>query len=87
VLGAIVSGALATIDAEGSEGSDAGEVGNCAAAVAELAGMTTAVEDWASEVFFEHAASTSSEAAAKKVQLRFILMSPMVGNSALCKYA
>jgi len=79
VLDAVVAGSLATIDADGSEGSDAGEVGSWAAAVAELAGMTTAVEDSASEVFFEHAASASSEAAATEIQLQFILISPMNG--------
>ena len=76
VLDAIVAGSLATIDADGSEGSDAGEVGNWAAAVEELAGMTTAVGDSASEVFFEHAASASSEAATTEIQLLFILISP-----------
>jgi hypothetical protein len=68
VLDSIVAGALATTDADGSEGSDAGDAGIGTAA--ELAGTTT-VED-VSEVCFEHAASTSSEAAAAKVQLPFM---------------
>jgi len=79
VLDAVVAGSLATIDAAGSEGSDAGEAGNWAAAVEELAGMTTAVEDSASEVFFEHAAKASSEAAATEIQLKFILIFPLNG--------
>jgi hypothetical protein len=78
VLDSIVAGALATTDADGSEGSDAGEAGIWTAAVAELAGTTTAVED-VSEVCFEHAASTSSDAAAAKVQLPFISRPPMKG--------
>ena len=73
VLDTVVAGSLATIDADGSEGSDAGEVGNWAAAAEELAGMTTPVEDSASELFFEHAASASSEAAATEIKVQFIL--------------
>ena len=71
VLDAIDAGSLATTDADGSEGSDAGPVGNGAAA---LAGTTTAVDEVASGVCFEHAASTRSEAAAGVIQLRFILI-------------
>jgi hypothetical protein len=83
VFDVVAAGSLATIDADGSEGSDAGEVGNWAAEAEEPAGTTTAVEDAASEVFFEQAASASSEAAATKIQLRFIFISPCERATAL----
>jgi hypothetical protein len=57
-----VAGSLASTDAEGSEGSDAGELGIWPApVVVVLAGTTTAVGDVASEDGFEHAANASSE--------------------------
>ena len=86
VLDSVVAGSLATIDADGSEGSDAGEVGNCAAAAEELAGMTTAVADSTSALFFEHAASASSEAATTEVIVQFILISPCTGIDVPCQY-